>query len=82
MPGGVLTHALSCQCCKLIMLIGLTGLQEVMRAGLRLLFNGDASQWDRAMQLPHYNSRSMPAISLHTGLHLTQASPCACRLRA
>ena len=43
-----------------------------MRAALRLLFNGDASQWDRAMQLPHYNSRSMPAISLHTGLHLIQ----------
>ena len=43
-----------------------------MRSALRLLFNGDASQWDRAMQLPHYNSRSMPAISLHTGLHLIQ----------
>ena len=46
-----------------------------MRAGLRLLFNGDASQWDRAMQLPHYNTRSMPAVSVHTGLHLIQASP-------
>lgn len=47
-------------------------LQEVTRAGLRLLFNGDTSQWDRAMQLPHYNSRSMPAVSLHSGHHLIQ----------
>ena len=62
-----------------------------MRAALRLLFNGDASQWDRAMQLPHYNSRSMPAISLHTGLHLIQvqtscaqpaASVCGCCVQA
>ena len=53
--------------------------QEVMRAGLRLLFNGDASQWDRAMQLPHYNTRSMPAVSLHTGLHLIQVC-CVSRL--
>ena len=50
-----------------------------MRAGLRLLFNGDASQWDRAMQLPHYNTRSMPAVSVHTGLHLIQVAP-ACWL--
>ena len=49
-----------------------TWLQEVTRAGLRLLLNGDASQWDRAMQMPHYNTRSMPAVSLHTGVHLIQ----------
>lgn len=42
------------------------------RAGLRLLLNGDASQWDRAMQMPHYNTHSMPAVSLHTGAHLIQ----------
>lgn len=46
--------------------------QEVTRAGLRLLLNGDASQWDRAMQMPHYNTHSMPAVSLHTGAHLIQ----------
>lgn len=34
--------------------------------------NGDASEWDRALQMPHYNEASMPAISLHTGDHLMQ----------
>lgn len=47
-------------------------LQELTKAGIRLLLNGDASQWDRAMRMPHYNPTSMPAISLHTGMHMTQ----------
>ncbi|KAK9840957.1 hypothetical protein WJX81_002471 [Elliptochloris bilobata] len=47
-------------------------LHELARAAMRLMFSGDASQWDRAMQMPHYNTRSMPAISLHTGMHLIQ----------
>ena len=47
-------------------------LNELTRAGLRLLFNGDASEWDRALQMPHYAVASMPAISLHTGSHLMQ----------
>ena len=38
----------------------------------RMLLNGDASQWDRALQMPHYNARAMPAISFHTGVHLIQ----------
>jgi hypothetical protein len=38
----------------------------------RMLLNGDASQWDRALQMPHYNARAMPAISFHTGVHLVQ----------
>lgn len=50
-------------------------LHELARAALRLLLNGDTSQWDRAIQMPHYNTRSMPAISLHTGMHLIQARP-------
>lgn len=37
-----------------------------------MLLNGDASQWDRALQMPHYNARAMPAISFHTGVHLVQ----------
>jgi hypothetical protein len=48
-------------------------LHELARAFLRLAFSGDTSQWDRAIQMPHYNSRSMPAISLHTGHHCCQA---------
>ena len=50
-------------------------LHELARAAMRLMFSGDASQWDRALQMPHYNTRSMPAISLHTGMHLIQARP-------
>lgn len=38
----------------------------------RMLMNGDSSQWDRALRMPHYNSRAMPAISFHTGVHLVQ----------
>ena len=47
-------------------------LNELTRAALRLLLNGDASEWDRALQMPHYAVASMPAISLHTGAHLIQ----------
>ncbi|KAL4539401.1 hypothetical protein Ndes2437B_g02221 [Nannochloris sp. 'desiccata'] len=47
-------------------------LNELTRAGLRLLLNGDASEWDQALQMPHYAVASMPAISLHTGSHLMQ----------
>ena len=31
-----------------------------------------ASQWDRALQLPHYAAAAMPGISLHTGNHVCQ----------
>ena len=47
-------------------------LNELAKAGLRVLLNGDSSQWDRAMQMPHYNTRSMPSISFHTGMHIIQ----------
>ena len=50
-------------------------LNELVRAGIRVLLNGDSSQWDRAMQMPHYNTRSMPSISFHTGMHLIQVMP-------
>lgn len=47
-------------------------LNELTRAALRLLFNGDSSEWDRALQMPHYAVSSMPALSVHTGAHLIQ----------
>lgn len=47
-------------------------LNQLTIAGLRMLMNGDSSQWDRALRMPHYNSRAMPAISFHTGVHLVQ----------
>ena len=34
--------------------------------------SGDNSEWDRALQMPHYNEYSMPALSLHAGAHLVQ----------
>ena len=40
-----------------------------------MLLSGDKSEWDKALQMPHYNTYSMPAISLHTGAHFIQASP-------
>ncbi|KAI8465067.1 MAG: Alpha/Beta hydrolase protein [Monoraphidium minutum] len=45
----------------------LPALGALLRALARLSLNGDASQWDRAAQLPHYNARAMPA-----GLHFIQ----------
>jgi lysosomal acid lipase/cholesteryl ester hydrolase len=42
-----------------------------------LLLSGDKSEWDRALQMPHYNTYGMPAISLHTGAHLIQACAAA-----
>jgi len=42
------------------------------RAGISALLSGDKSQWDRALQMPHYNTYSMPALSFHTGNHFLQ----------
>jgi hypothetical protein len=47
-------------------------LNELSLSLLRLLVNGDCSDWDRALQMPHYAAESMPAISVHTGAHLIQ----------
>lgn len=34
---------------------------------MQFLLGGDASQWDRALQMPHYHPADMPAISLQQG---------------
>jgi lysosomal acid lipase/cholesteryl ester hydrolase len=47
-------------------------LADLLRAVVRFSLGGDRSQWDRAAQLPHYNARAMPAVSMHTGLHFVQ----------
>lgn len=39
---------------------------------MKLCMNGDSSDWDRAMQMPHYNATSMPAVSLMQALHMLQ----------
>lgn len=41
---------------------------------MQAMFSGDVSEWDLAMQMPHYNTTSMPAVSLHTGAHFAQWS--------
>ena len=49
-------------------------LKSLTAAGLRLLTSGDSSEWDQAMQMPHYNSNDMPCISSETALHLIQVT--------
>ncbi len=41
-------------------------------AARRMLLNGDKSQWDRALGMPHYNATEMPAVSFETACHLVQ----------
>ena len=38
----------------------------------RFLLNGDTSQWDRALKMPHYTVKEMPAVSFETACHLVQ----------
>lgn len=47
-------------------------LRELTRASMHFLLNEDASEWDRALTMPHYSKTSMPVISLHSGDHLIQ----------
>ena len=42
------------------------------RAWMKYCMNGDLSDWDRAMQMPHYNQHSMPAVSLLQALQMLQ----------
>lgn len=42
-------------------------LNQLAKAAMQAMLSGDMSQWDQAIQMPHYNYRSMPAISFHTG---------------
>lgn len=42
------------------------------RAWAALCTNGDTSEWDQAMRMPHYNKNSMPAVSLLQAKHMLQ----------
>ena len=56
-------------------------LHELVKAGMKLVLSGDSSQWDAALQMPHYSASSMPALSLHSGAHVSPpARPPAGRL--
>jgi hypothetical protein len=38
---------------------------DLARALMSGFFGGDASQWERALLMPHYSAAGMPACSLH-----------------
>ena len=46
---------------------GIPALLELLKLGIRLVLNNDASQWERAMQMPHYNADDMPSLSVYQG---------------
>ncbi|KAI3435938.1 hypothetical protein D9Q98_001996 [Chlorella vulgaris] len=48
------------------------GLNQLTRAAMRRMLSNDSSEWDRALQMPHYSTYSMPALSLHSGAHFVQ----------
>lgn len=47
-------------------------LDDLVKAGMRMMLSGDSSQWDAALKMPHYSTYSMPALSLHSGSHCGQ----------
>ena len=42
-------------------------LLELLKLGIKLVLNNDASQWERALQMPHYNKADMPSLSVYQG---------------
>ena len=46
-------------------------LHDLIKAWMRLMSSGDQSQWDAAFSMPHYSTYSMPALSLHSGAHVS-----------
>ncbi|KAI7841938.1 hypothetical protein COHA_004465 [Chlorella ohadii] len=47
-------------------------LQDLVAAFMRAMTGGDTSQWQAALQLPHYSAFAMPALSMHCGAHFAQ----------
>eukprot|EP00798_Chlamydomonas_sp_ICE-L_P032016 gene32016-16537_t len=52
----------------------LPSVNELQQLMISFILNGDASQWDRAVQIPHYSEVSMPAMAVHMMLHVAQCS--------
>ena len=46
-------------------------LHDLIKAWMRVVLSGDKSQWDAALTMPHYSTYSMPALSMHTGAHVS-----------
>ena len=47
-------------------------LVDLLKVVIKLLLSNDASQWERVVQMPHYNANSMPTASIFQILHLVQ----------
>ena len=45
---------------------------DLFSAAISALTSGDSSQWTKAMTIPHYSPKSMPAVSLHTANQFAQ----------
>jgi hypothetical protein len=46
-------------------ILRLPALADFTRALMKAFFGGDASEWERALLMPHYNAAGMPSCSLH-----------------
>lgn len=49
-------------------------LVDLVKLVFKVLLSNDASQWERVVQMPHYNATSMPTASIFQILHLVQIS--------
>lgn len=49
----------------LLELARLPALADFTRAAMSAFFGGDASEWERALMMPHYCAAGMPACSLN-----------------
>jgi len=49
----------------LLELARLPAMADFTRAAMSAFFGGDASEWERALLMPHYCAAGMPACSLH-----------------
>lgn len=49
----------------LMELARMPAMADFTRALMSAFFGGDASEWDRALLMPHYSATGMPACSLH-----------------
>jgi hypothetical protein len=46
-------------------ILRLPALADFTRALMKAFFGGDASEWERALLMPHYSAAGMPSCSLH-----------------
>eukprot|EP00882_Tetradesmus_deserticola_P020949 GHRQ01022642.1.p2 GENE.GHRQ01022642.1~~GHRQ01022642.1.p2 ORF type:complete len:158 (+),score=69.16 GHRQ01022642.1:344-817(+) len=57
-------------------MLRLPALADFTRAAMKAFFGGDASEWERALLMPHYSAAGMPSCSLHQALHFIQVIRC------